>query len=228
MPNLFIENVRVTVPDGAGRRELLRIDDFFLPAGALLGLKGASGAGKSTFLKLVSGILAPERGGVRWDDVHLGGLDAPSRDRWRGQNVGFLFQDFRLFDELSALENVLLPATFRLDDVKRARTRALEALDRLGVRHDTPAKRLSRGEMQRCALARALLARPGILLADEPTASLDRANADAVMSLLAEAAREYSATLIVVTHDRDRLERFALKAEIVDGRLGLLDDGDVA
>ena len=108
---LLLENVRVRAADGESERTLLAVDRFTLASGERLGLRGASGSGKTTFLKAISGILRAE-GSVLWDDTDLSRLSEAERDAWRGRNVGFLFQDFRLFDGLNALENVLLPVTF--------------------------------------------------------------------------------------------------------------------
>ena len=168
---LLLENVRVRAADGTAERTLLSVDRFTLASGERLGLKGASGSGKTTFLKTISGILRAE-GSVLWDDTDLSRLSEAERDAWRGRNVGFLFQDFRLFDGLNALENVLLPVTFTRSITDADRRRGEELLERFGVRPQTEASRLSRGEMQRTALVRVLLQSPAVILADEPTASL--------------------------------------------------------
>ena len=109
---LKLEGVGLDVRDGSSLRTLLEIDEFCLEPGEMIAVRGASGAGKTTFLKLVSGILLPTRGRVLYGDTEVSALSEPRRDRWRGRHVGFLFQDFRLFDGLTALENVLLPFTF--------------------------------------------------------------------------------------------------------------------
>ena len=140
----------------------------------MIAVRGASGAGKTTFLKLVSGILLPTRGRVLYGDTEVSALSEPRRDRWRGRHVGFLFQDFRLFDGLTALENVLLPFTFCSRTVSNTQRRdATDLLKLHGVNPDTRSELLSRGEMQRTALVRVLMQSPSIILADEPTASLD-------------------------------------------------------
>ena len=162
---LLLENVRVCAADGAAKRTLLAVDLFTLASGERLGLRGASGSGKTTFLKAISGILRPE-GSVLWDDTDLSRLSEAERDAWRGANVGFLFQDFRLFDGLNALENVLLPVTFTRAVTDADRRRGVELLESFGVRPQTEASRLSRGEMQRTALVRVLLQSPAVILAD--------------------------------------------------------------
>ncbi len=110
--DLNLDNLRLTVPDGDELRTIFASSRFALPEGSLLGVRGESGSGKSTFLKLISGILTPTEGAVNWGETPLSRLPEGERDRWRGENCGFLFQDFRLFEDLSAEENVLLPATF--------------------------------------------------------------------------------------------------------------------
>lgn len=171
--DLMLENIRLSVPDGDEMRTIFASTSFALPEGSLLGVRGESGSGKSTFLKLISGILTPTEGTVSWGDKKLSLLPEGDRDRWRGENCGFLFQDFRLFEDLSAEENVLLPATFYRRPTPDDRKRARELLEHYGVRFGTRAQHLSRGEMQRTALARVLFAAPKVILADEPTASLD-------------------------------------------------------
>lgn len=215
---LLLENVRVRATDGVSERTLLAVDRFSLASGERLGLRGASGSGKTTFLKVVSGILRSE-GSVLWDDTNLSRLSEADRDAWRGANVGFLFQDFRLFDGLNALENVLLPVTFTRAVTDADRRRGVELLERFGVRPQTETSRLSRGEMQRTALVRVLLQSPAVILADEPTASLDKPNARAVMAALTDAAEELKSTLIVVTHDPEMLATLPRIASIEEGRL---------
>lgn len=217
--DLRIENLRLTVPDGEEMRTIFASSCFALPQGALLGVRGESGSGKSTFLKLISGILTPTEGKVLWGETVLSGLPESERDRWRGENCGFLFQDFRLFEDLSAEENVLLPATFYRRPTADDRKRAKALLLHYGVRPGTRAAHLSRGEMQRTALARVLFAEPKVILADEPTASLDGPRAEEVTLALIGAAKRLGATLILVSHDPRVLAHFPEKVAIAEGRL---------
>jgi putative ABC transport system ATP-binding protein len=173
---------------------------------------GPSGSGKSTFLSLLAGLEAPQAESLCWGDFEFVGKGARELDRWRYQNLGIVFQDFQLVPELTALENVLLPQTFSRWTVSSSlRREAADLLGRLGVgRTAARAATLSRGEMQRTSLARALLGRPPVLLADEPTASLDAANEVAVADLLVDYARQQGATVLVATHQpglRDRADR---------------------
>lgn len=184
-------------------RPALSIPALDLAAGAQVALTGPSGSGKTTFLNLVTGLERPGAGAVLWNDVDLTKLSGGGRDRWRAGNVGLVMQDFHLFPGLSARDNVLLPqrlAHFRLPP--GALSEAARLLNRVGIeRHDQRIETLSRGQMQRVAVARALAAHPRIIVADEPTASLDEASGSAVSDLLLELAREAGATLIVATHD---------------------------
>jgi putative ABC transport system ATP-binding protein len=200
---LVAENVIVEYPSPRGAKlRALGIEHLELPAGSQTAICGPSGSGKTTLLHLLCGIERPNAGRVLWDGVDLFVLGEAARDRWRRRSVGLVFQQFHLFPSLSPLENVLLPARFRAFRVEAAVARRGRALlDRVEVRADGETASLSRGEMQRVARARALLFVPPILLADEPTASLDREAAEQVAELLFSACRETGATLLLVTHD---------------------------
>jgi putative ABC transport system ATP-binding protein len=190
----------------------LRIPSLSVSAGSIVALVGPSGAGKSTFLFLLAGMDRIPQGRIVWGDRDLSRMTDKERDAWRRQTLGVVFQDFQLVPELSALENVLLPVTFERWSVPaNPRSRALELLTRLGVKRVfARASSLSRGEMQRVSIARSLLGRPSVLLADEPTASLDATNEETVSALLLEAAKEEGATLVIATHHgavRDRADQ---------------------
>lgn len=190
----------------------IRVPDLKIDAGNVVALTGPSGSGKSTLLFLLAGLERVPRGRIAWGDRDLARMSDRERDAWRRHSLGLVFQDFQLVPELSALENVLLPVTFERWSVpQKTRARALGLLEHLGVgRVSARANSLSRGEMQRVAIARALLAGPPILLADEPTASLDAANEDAVSTLLLDAVRNEGVTLVIATHHRavrDRADR---------------------
>lgn len=217
--DLKLDHVAYQVKDGVSTRTILSIDDLSIQEGEVLGLRGASGSGKSTFLKIISGIVTPQQGRVAWGDLCLNAQSESARDDWRGKNCGFLFQDFRLFGGLSALENVLLPLTFRGKITPRDRVRAEKMLQGYGVPAQTLAAYLSRGEMQRTALVRVLISSPKVILADEPTASLDFSNAMRVMDALIEAAFHLKATLLVVTHDSQMLKRFHRVLTIENGTI---------
>ncbi len=198
----------------------LEVPELAVPAGSLCGIAGPSGSGKTTLLHLAGGLLVPGRGSVRWGDVDLATLTPGARDGWRRRRAGFVFQDFCLVPELSARDNVLLPQWFTAWSARGQAAAADALLAELGVR--TPGKRaglLSRGEQQRVAIARAVFADPAILLADEPTASLDAATAAGVADLLVAHARSRGATLLVVSHDPALLDRMDRVVRLERGQL---------
>ena len=221
---LRLKNIRYSVPDGAGTRLVLDIPSLELAAGSLTGVYGASGSGKTTLLNILCGLILPDDcpgRAVAWGNTRLDTMSEAARDAWRGRHVGMIFQDFKLFSHLSVMENVLLPATFRTVRIpEELSARAGELLRRLGVARDRArAGVLSRGEQQRVALARALLFRPAVLLADEPTASLDGDNARLVTEELLALARAEGCTLLVVTHERLTRARMDTRLRLERGRL---------
>ena len=190
-------------------RPALAIPALDLAPAERVALVGPSGSGKTTFLNMIIGLDRVREGAVRWAGLDLATLSEAARDRWRAAQVGLVMQEFHLFAGLSALDNVLLPqrlARLRLPPALLARGRQL--LERVGIaRLDQPVETMSRGQMQRVAVARALVARPPIVVADEPTASLDAEAGLVVAELLTQLAREVPATLIVASHDTRLIER---------------------
>jgi putative ABC transport system ATP-binding protein len=187
-------------PEG-GTLTVLEDVTLAIPAGASAAILGPSGSGKSTLLGLMAGLDRPTSGTVRAAGQDLGGLSEVQLAAFRARHVGFVFQSFHLLAHFDALQNVLIAA--ELAGLPDAEDRALEALKRVGLgerMHHVPSQ-LSGGECQRVALARAVVARPPILLCDEPTGSLDAKNADRVFGLLKELHRDLHATLVLVTHD---------------------------
>ncbi|WP_245986695.1 ABC transporter ATP-binding protein [Azospirillum thermophilum] len=182
---------------------MLDIPALDLAGGASLAVTGPSGCGKTSLLSVLSGLERPDCTRLTVCGTDLPPLSEAARDRWRRRTVGFIFQDFHLFPGMDALGNVLLPASFRAAGASaETRRAALSLLERVGLRDPhQPVESLSRGEMQRVAVARALLFRPPLVLADEPTASLDAAAAATVADLLLELVREAGSTLVLVTHD---------------------------
>jgi len=185
---------------------VVTVDDLCLFAGEAVLLLGPSGSGKSTLLMTLAGLIAPVAGSVTLESERFDTLSARERDRRRGLRMGLVFQDIHGMPGLSVIANVLLGA-FAVGAVQN-RSDAKILLDRVGLSAlaDRRFETLSRGEAQRVAIARALLLRPAVILADEPTASLDDANADRIADLFVETARETGAALIVATHDH-RLKR---------------------
>jgi putative ABC transport system ATP-binding protein len=208
--------------DGGGTASrILDLPMLMVSPGERIGLTGPSGAGKTSILEIMAGIVRPTRGVVLWGYRAVSGLAEGKRDRWRRETIGFVFQDFHLVPELSVRDNVLLPATFgRLAAAGDVRRRADQLIERVGL--TDPRRRagvLSRGEQQRVALARALVGGPTLILADEPTASLDAETGAAVGDLLVSTARESGASLVVVSHDPAMLGRLDTVHRVVGGRL---------
>ena len=217
-PGLEVQNLIIAYP-GVG--PVLTVPNLSLAAGSATAIEGPSGAGKSSLLHVLAGIERPTKGSVRWGADDLWTLANPARDRWRRERLGLVFQDMHLLDGLSALDNVLLPLLFDHVRVPAAlRDRAAALLDRLGVAAlERRVTVMSRGERQRVALARALLRNPAVLLADEPTASLDATAAARVGELLLCAATDAGATLIVATHDTALLARLSVRLHLYAGQL---------
>ncbi|MFO1072523.1 MAG: ABC transporter ATP-binding protein [Geminicoccaceae bacterium] len=207
MAALSVRGLEVRFP--GLERPALAIPVLDLAPAEQVALVGPSGSGKTTFLNMITGLDRVRQGAVRWAETDLARLSEVARDRWRAAHVGLVMQEFHLFPGLTALDNVLLPqrlARLRLPAELLARGRQL--LARVGIeRLDQPVETMSRGQMQRVAVARALVARPPILVADEPTASLDAEAGLTVAELLTQLAREERATLIVASHDVRLIER---------------------
>jgi len=206
-----------------GGREVVGLTGVSLEVGAgeLFVVTGESGSGKSTLLGILGLLDRSTSGSLRFRGEALERASLSRLARVRRASFGFVFQDFRLVPHLDALGNVRLPLDLAAtrEPVADPRRRALEHLERLGLadRAGHLPRDLSRGEMQRVAMARALATEPEVLVADEPTANLDRANADAVWAILEEAARERGVAVVVATHDRDRASRAARSIELRDG-----------
>jgi putative ABC transport system ATP-binding protein len=220
-PDLKIADLQVRYSNGAGAVTALEIEQLSVPPGALLAVTGPSGSGKSTFLYAIGGLLRPQRGRVLWDGRDILSEGEAARDRWRRHTVGFAFQDFHLLAELTPLQNVLLPASFERFATDRAiRARAVALLEHFAVpqaRKSTGS--LSRGEQQRVAIARALLFDPPVILADEPTASLDAKAGDVVIEILLQLSARDGRTVIAISHDQELLKRFANTVALDHGRI---------
>lgn len=192
---------------GGGRKRIVSVSSFSLEAGQQLALRGESGSGKTTFLHLIAGILAPDSGSVLLDGKDMAALAEHQRDRLRAASVGFVFQTFNLLQGFSCLENVALGMAFG-PGVDRKRAKALLERVGLGERLRYRPRELSSGQQQRVAVARALANRPKLVLADEPTGNLDRRNAAEVLKLMRETCRENGAALLLVSHDAATLAEF--------------------
>lgn len=195
--------------------------DLRIRAGEAVAVMGPSGCGKSTLLNMVAGLDRPTSGTVRVQRQDLGQLNETGLALFRRRHIGMIFQFFNLIDDLPALDNVALAAQLTGTTARQARRRALELLDELGVAHrkDVYPATLSGGERQRVAVARALMNRPALLLADEPTGALDSRSGEQVMDLLID-LNQIGQTLLIVTHDPDLATRCASRlVEVADGKV---------
>lgn len=194
---------------------VFRFPDLVCAAGETLLVTGASGTGKTTLLHLLGGLLQPESGNIRLRDTNLAQLSGRALDRFRGNHIGIVFQQAHFVAALSVLDNLLLAGW--LSQGKKDPARARNLLERLGIVEQSAKKpaQLSIGQQQRAAIARALMSDPTLLLADEPTSSLDDPNAQIVADLLREQARQSGAALIIVTHDQRLKQLFHQQIELI-------------
>ena len=198
--------------------------------GELVAVMGPSGSGKSTLLHCMSGVLTPTHGSVRYGDEELSALSDTPRSRTRLRNFGFVFQDGQLLPELSNVDTVALPAMLNGMGRGAARRRAMELLDQLGLGGlaDRRPAQVSGGQAQRVTIARALVANPGVVFADEPTGALDQSTGHEVMQMLTTIVRQAGASLVMVTHDPKVADWMQRRVEIRDGiihddrRLGVI------
>ena len=214
-----VERVSKVVQDSTGSLTILDQIDFTLAAQQSAAIVGASGSGKSTLLSIIAGLDRPTTGSVKLAGIDLFSIDEDARAAVRAAKVGFVFQSFQLLGNLNALENVMLP--LELQGRSDARALATDMLKRVGLgerlRHYP--KVLSGGEQQRVALARAFVVKPAVLLADEPTGSLDFATGETVMQLMFDLNREAGTTLVLVTHDSGLASRCDRQIRIEAGRI---------
>ncbi len=222
---IAVQHVFKTVTDSTGTLTILRDIDFTLAKGETAAIVGASGSGKSTLLSIIAGLDTPSSGTVHMAGTDLFAQTEDQRAAFRAAHLGFVFQSFQLLANLTALENVMLPLELAgRRDARAAASRMLERVG-LGQRLASYPKVLSGGEQQRVALARAFVMSPAVLLADEPTGSLDFATGQTIMELMFDLNREQGTTLVMVTHDRSIAERCERRITIAAGEVAEISPG---
>ncbi|MFN9717493.1 MAG: ABC transporter ATP-binding protein [Planctomycetota bacterium] len=202
--SLLLEHIRKSYIEPGGRKlPVLGIERYELTRGEQAALVGSSGGGKTTLLNIISGILVPDAGKVTIDGRDIAQMPEVVRDRYRASRIGIVFQTFNLLPAFTALENVLLGMSFSGRGVDRTFARTL--LERVGLGHrmSHSPSRLSVGEQQRVAVARALANKPVLLLADEPTANVDPSNQQLILDLIRDTCRDHNVSLLMVTHSMD-------------------------
>ena len=208
---------------GYGRNALkvLKGISFEIMKGEIISIVGPSGAGKSTLLNLIGGLDSFQKGSLTVLGEHLAGFSVEALSDFRNRYIGFIFQLHNLLSEFTALENIMMPLMIRRTKKSEAKAQAEVLLERFNLSdragHKPP--ELSGGECQRVAVARAIVTKPGILLADEPTGNLDRANSRMLTDLLLELGREQKTTIIIVTHDKDIAARTENTITLIDGNI---------
>lgn len=215
-PALSISNLTFQYRStGADDRNFeLNIQSLELAQGEQMLLAAQSGKGKSTLLSLIAGLMEPKTGYVKIAGTDVHSLHGSKRDAFRGRHLGMIFQTFNLLRGFTALENVQAALLFA-EVQDNSASRAASLLNSLGIAsHNAPVETLSVGQQQRVAIARAVACRPTLVLADEPTASLDPANAAAAMELIQNTCRENGAALLCVSHDPSMQSKFALRSEL--------------
>jgi lipoprotein-releasing system ATP-binding protein len=221
MADLEARDLTKSYPTRGEPLVVLRGVSLELNRGENAAILGPSGCGKSTLLQILGTLDRPTSGSYRFQETEPFRFDEPKLAAFRNQQIGFVFQDHHLLAQCTALENVLLPVIAQGNATPEQTARATDLMKRVGLadRLDHRPGELSGGERQRTAIARALINRPTLLLADEPTGNLDRKTADVVASLLLDLQKEENTMLIVVTHAAELAERFSRRIEMVDGLL---------
>ena len=218
-PIISALHLNKSVTDSTGTLDILRDIHFSLARRETVAIVGASGSGKSTLLSLIAGLDTPTSGTVQVGGTDIFALGEDERAALRARQVGFVFQSFQLLGNLTALENVMLPLELAgRRDARKAATAMMQRVG-LGARLAHYPKTLSGGEQQRVALARAFVVEPAVLLADEPTGSLDFATGETVMQLMFDLNREHGTTLVLVTHDSAIASRCERRITIEAGRI---------
>lgn len=220
MNKIELKNISKVFRGGSTDYRVLDSINLKINAGDFLAIMGPSGSGKSTLMHIIGALLKPTSGSYRFEGEEIASLTESGRVNLRKNKIGFVFQSFNLISKLSVLENVELPMIYKRVSSKKRKARALEILDKVGLKKRVSFKpnKLSGGEMQRVAIARALANEPEVILADEPTGNLDSKSGDEIMKIF-EALNKEGITIILVTHEEDKA-RFARKIiKLKDGRM---------
>lgn len=219
---LQVKNITKAYAAPGGTKAVLRDISFQIPKGELFCMMGASGSGKSTLLKILGGMETPTSGEILFGNRRMADFTPDDYDAYRQKEIGFVFQEFNLLDGLTLKENIVLPLTFSGTDGRTIEERYQEVIKWAGLsscENNYPEKS-SGGEQQRAAICRALIKRPGLLLADEPTGSLDSRNGETVLDTLRRAKQSFGTTVILVTHDAFAASCCDTVVFIEDGRIG--------
>jgi putative ABC transport system ATP-binding protein len=218
---LKIQSISVNVQNKSkdGLEAIIRDISFDVPSGKMIAILGPSGSGKTTLLMAIAGLLPLHSGHILFRDQPLQTDNEEAMTKWRGENIGIIFQHFHLLPNQTALENVMIP--LELNKVPDPEREAINLLETLGLGHRLHATQatLSGGEQQRVALARALAIKPSLILADEPTGNLDRHNGRIVMDLLESHVRQGSQSLLLITHDPELAARCDFQIHLQDGQM---------
>lgn len=220
-PVLECRDLTRNFADAGALLEVLRGVNLTIGEGERIAIVGESGAGKTTLLQVLGGLDLPTAGQVLIRGRDIAGLDSTRRGLLRNRELGFIYQFHHLLPEFSALENVAMPLLMRRDSLRSVRDQAIALLERVGLGerlHHRPGE-MSGGERQRAAVARALITRPALVLADEPTGNLDHSNGEKVFALMLELNREFGSSLVVVTHDPALAGRMDRILRLEDGVL---------
>ena len=206
-----LKKVEMTYDDNGTKLNILKLNSLKIKDGEKIAFIGSSGSGKTTLFNLISGMLTPTSGKVIVEDVDLTTLSESERDLFRANHIGYIFQDFNLFSDFSVIQNVVLPMSFsNRYSKKEMNYKATEILKKVGMdkKANQKVKTLSGGEKQRVAIARSIVNKPNIILADEPTGNLDYKNGVKIMELIKQIAEDENATLLVITHNNSQLDMF--------------------